>query len=148
MKNFFAIILTIILIASSFTLSLAHSGRTDSAGGHKDNKNASGLGSYHYHHGYSAHLHTGGVCPYSSNSNTTSTNTTIQSSSKIILPSGVAKPNFPVMVNGTNLNNLTDYSPVVINNVTYVPLSSTVIKQLALEGGWVNNSEGLILNSK
>lgn len=26
----------------------AHSGRTDSSGGHKDNKNKSGLGSYHY----------------------------------------------------------------------------------------------------
>lgn len=43
----------------------AHSGRTDSSGGHKDNKNKSGLGSYHYHcGGYPAHLHDGGVCPY------------------------------------------------------------------------------------
>ncbi len=43
----------------------AHSGRTDSNGGHKDNKNASGLGSYHYHcGGYPAHLHTSGYCPY------------------------------------------------------------------------------------
>lgn len=46
--------------------SFAHSGRTDSSGGHKDNKNKSGLGSYHYHcGGYPAHLHTNGVCPYS-----------------------------------------------------------------------------------
>lgn len=45
----------------------AHSGRTDASGGHHDNKNASGLGSYHYHcGGYPAHLHEGGVCPYSS----------------------------------------------------------------------------------
>lgn len=45
----------------------AHSGRTDGSGGHHDNKNASGLGSYHYHcGGYPAHLHEGGVCPYSS----------------------------------------------------------------------------------
>lgn len=45
----------------------AHSGRTDSSGGHKDNKNKSGLGSYHYHCGGNpAHLHEGGVCPYSS----------------------------------------------------------------------------------
>lgn len=44
---------------------LAHSGRTDSNGGHRDNKNQSGLGYYHYHcGGYPAHLHTGGVCPY------------------------------------------------------------------------------------
>ncbi|WP_243109974.1 YHYH domain-containing protein [Clostridium sp. E02] len=42
----------------------AHSGRTDSQGGHHDYKNKSGLGSYHYHHGQKAHLHPNGVCPY------------------------------------------------------------------------------------
>lgn len=43
----------------------AHPGRTDSSGGHKDNKNKSGLGSYHYHCGGNpAHLHKSGVCPY------------------------------------------------------------------------------------
>lgn len=42
----------------------AHSGRTDSSGGHKDNKNKSGLGSYHYHcGGHKAHLHKNGKCP-------------------------------------------------------------------------------------
>lgn len=47
-------------------VSYAHSGRTDGSGGHRDNKNKSGLGSYHYHcGGYPAHLHDGGVCPYS-----------------------------------------------------------------------------------
>lgn len=46
----------------------AHSGRTDKNGGHKDNKNKSGLGPYHYHcGGYPAHLHSGGACPYSGN---------------------------------------------------------------------------------
>lgn len=48
----------------SMIIAQAHSGRTDSQGGHHDYKNKSGLGSYHYHHGYPAHLHTGGVCPY------------------------------------------------------------------------------------
>ena len=44
----------------------AHQGRTDSNGGHRDNKNKSGLGIYHYHcGGYPAHLHTNGECPYS-----------------------------------------------------------------------------------
>lgn len=37
---------------------LAHSGRTDSKGGHN------GPGGYHYHHGYPAHQHEGGECPY------------------------------------------------------------------------------------
>lgn len=61
-----------ILIMCNITF--AHSGRTDSNGGHRDNKNKSGLGSYHYHcGGHPAHLHTNGVCPYSNNS-ATSTN--------------------------------------------------------------------------
>ena len=43
----------------------AHSGRTDANGGHRDNNNKSGLGSYHYHcGGHPAHLHTNGACPY------------------------------------------------------------------------------------
>ncbi len=59
----------------------AHSGRTDARGGHKDNKNKSGLGSYHYHcGGHPAHLHSDGVCPYSSNSTTTTTTETSKAS--------------------------------------------------------------------
>lgn len=51
----------------------AHSGRTDSNGGHRDNNNKSGLGSYHYHcGGYPPHLHTNGVCPYKSKGTSTS----------------------------------------------------------------------------
>ena len=63
-------------------VNLAHSGRTDSSGGHRDNKNASGLGSYHYHcGGHPAHLHTGGVCPYSSSAVPATTVTTSSSTS-------------------------------------------------------------------
>lgn len=50
----------------------AHSGRTDSSGGHHDYNNKSGLGSYHYHHGMGPHLHPGGVCPYSGSSSQSS----------------------------------------------------------------------------
>ena len=60
-----------LLVAMPLTtqLAFAHGGRTDSNGGHKDNKNKSGLGSYHYHCGGNpAHLHNNGVCPYSSTS--------------------------------------------------------------------------------
>lgn len=62
----FLIIITVIFVEIE---GFAHSGRTDSNGGHKDNKNKSGLGSYHYHcGGHPAHLHTNGICPYSSSS--------------------------------------------------------------------------------
>lgn len=80
-------ILAILLIALSLISiqinTYAHSGRTDSSGGHKDNKNKSGLGSYHYHcGGHPAHLHTNGVCPYSSSSLSNKSNTSTSSSSK------------------------------------------------------------------
>lgn len=55
----------------------AHQGRTDKNGGHKDNKNVSGLGSYHYHCGGNpAHLHENGVCPYAGSTGATSTGAT------------------------------------------------------------------------
>lgn len=38
----------------------AHPGDTDAAGGHIDHS----TGEYHYHHGYSAHQHVDGICPY------------------------------------------------------------------------------------
>lgn len=64
-KNILFILILVIVILIGNTV-CAHSGRTDSNGGHKDNKNKSGLGSYHYHcGGYPAHLHENGVCPYS-----------------------------------------------------------------------------------
>ena len=58
------IILILVLLISATVL--GHSGRTDSNGGHKDKKNKSGLGPYHYHHGYGPHLHKNGNCPYES----------------------------------------------------------------------------------
>ena len=66
-------IISIVCCISLLTLtSYAHPGRTDSSGGHKDKKNKSGLGSYHFHCGGNpAHLHPNGVCPYSSSSKET-----------------------------------------------------------------------------
>ena len=59
------LILFVAIISLGFIAS-AHSGRTDASGGHRDTRNVSGLGSYHYHcGGYPAHLHKNGVCPYS-----------------------------------------------------------------------------------
>lgn len=67
-EKIISIILAVLSIISIGVNTYAHSGRTDANGGHKDNKNKSGLGSYHYHcGGHPAHLHTNGICPYSSN---------------------------------------------------------------------------------
>lgn len=75
-KKKFKVIITIIIIVLIIPIiSFAHGGKTDSSGGHRDNNNVSGLGSYHYHHGYSAHLHPNGVCPYETKNTVTYTQT-------------------------------------------------------------------------
>lgn len=77
-------ILVLVTILGAISIGIntyAHSGRTDSSGGHKDNKNKSGLGSYHYHcGGHPAHLHTNGRCPYSSSKGSTSSSSSNKSS--------------------------------------------------------------------
>lgn len=61
MRKIFLIFTIFLVICSYTTLGIAHSGRTDSSGGHYD----SSTGEYHYHHGYSAHQHNAdGSCPY------------------------------------------------------------------------------------
>ena len=56
MRRLFAL-----LLLSMFVLPVsAHSGRTDAQGGHYDRS----TGEYHFHHGFPAHQHTNGVCPY------------------------------------------------------------------------------------
>lgn len=56
------VFVTIVVLLLIVPLSVfAHSGNTDSRGGH----HVSGTDEYHYHHGYPAHQHPNGVCPYS-----------------------------------------------------------------------------------
>ena len=105
-------IITILLIILSIILigvnAYAHSGRTDSSGGHKDNNNKSGLGSYHYHcGGHPAHLHTNGVCPYSSSSSASRSSTSSSSSSSTkttsTVPTTIAVTDIKINENVTNM---------------------------------------------
>ena len=75
-------VLLVVCLTCIFNV-FAHSGRTDASGGHRDNKNASGLGYYHYHcGGYPAHLHSNGVCPYKKKTSSSSKSTSSSSSTK------------------------------------------------------------------
>ncbi len=96
-KRIFSV-LTICLVVLSMSLSaFAHSGRTDSSGGHKDNKNKSGLGGYHYHcGGYPAHLHPGGVCPYKGGSSSSSS---YSSTPKTVYATSITAKNVPSKIN-------------------------------------------------
>lgn len=104
-RNKRKIIINLLIVMSVISISIsayAHSGRTDANGGHRDNKNKSGLGSYHYHcGGYPAHIHTNGVCPYSSSpkSNKNSSSSSSNSNTKIT----TTKPT-TVAVTGIQIN--------------------------------------------
>lgn len=65
----FAFCVLVFILAAAFCAlpAYAHPGRTDANGGHWDHSS----GEYHYHHGYPAHQHPGGVCPYGSTSTPT-----------------------------------------------------------------------------
>jgi len=78
MKTKKSVIITLTSIFITLpVLAFAHPGKTDSRGGHKDNKNASSLGAYHFHcDGYPAHLHEGGICPYTDNNTSVNDNST------------------------------------------------------------------------
>lgn len=93
MKKRLVILASALMIFSQSFAVDAHSGRTDSSGGHKDNKNKSGLGSYHYHCGGNpAHLHNNG-CPYQGGGSGESTSTpqSTGSTPKSQAPSGPSK---------------------------------------------------------
>lgn len=61
-KKNIVIILLFLVVVSICVSAYAHSGRTDSNGGHYN----SSTGEYHYHHGEPAHQHNNGKCPYES----------------------------------------------------------------------------------
>lgn len=107
-KKIISILLIILSIISIGVNAYAHSGKTDSSGGHKDNNNKSGLGSYHYHcGGHPAHLHTNGVCPYSSSSSASKSSTSSSSSSSAkttsTVPTTIAVTDIKINENVTNM---------------------------------------------
>ena len=53
---YFILLLLVLTVIPAY----AHPGSLDDKGGHTD----SATGEYHFHHGYPAHQHTNGQCPY------------------------------------------------------------------------------------
>lgn len=81
MKKKFPILFCIFLV----TISFAHSGKTDSKGGHYDRS----TGEYHYHHGYPAHKVCGVNCSYN-NVDKTNHSSTSSISSKTTSTSSIS----------------------------------------------------------
>lgn len=125
-----------------FSVNFAHSGRTDSNGGHKDNNNVSGLGYYHYHCGGNPpHLHTNGTCPYASKSSTTNYTTSFSTSAATTKTTtttskpkyNVSLATYPIMFNGSQWTS--DKDVLVVNGSTYLPLTS-IAKLLNINVYW------------
>lgn len=130
-KRLLALLTIFTLLFSS--VAYGHSGRTDSAGGHRDNRNVSGLGYYHYHCGGNPpHLHTGGVCPYSTSAYSAKTQTTKTQTAK---PAQTATPTAKevptkVVVNGSAIT-----GPVLwYKNNYFVPVNQLAGKLSAVVG--------------
>lgn len=105
MKKVIAFIVVTLIIALLSLTGFAHSGRTDSNGGHYDRS----TGEYHYHHGYSAHQHydidgDGTIdCPYKykDKTNHDSGNTSIKTASP--------------QVSSKTSNNVNSFKDTVVN---------------------------------
>ena len=87
MKRFLAAVIGLLCLCLP---AFAHPGRTDSKGGHTDRS----TGEYHYHHGYSAHQHPNGECPYDFDDKTgaSSGSSSKKSSSSSYKPKATPKP--------------------------------------------------------
>ena len=118
-------VLSGILLFSATPL-YSHSGRTDSSGGHRDNNNVSGLGSYHYHHGYGPHLHPNGVCPY-----------TTSKPSPAPTPAPTP-PKISVYIDG-QLQNFTQ-QPIIESGTTLVPMRAC-FEGLGASVNWNNDAQ-------
>jgi len=120
LKKIAAVFISLLLLVS---VAQAHSGRTDSSGGHRDNQNASGLGSYHYHHGYGPHLHPGGICPYTaikvSSIKVETSQTEVFVGDKVKLTATISPSNASYKVNDWSSS---DESIATVNNGTVTTL--------------------------
>ena len=116
----------------------AHSGRTDSRGGHKDNKNKSGLGSYHYHCGGNPpHLHTDGICPYANG--TTSSSSSPSGSSGSSSSTSTANANSISNSSSSNINSGSNSTNNNNNTVTKITISDTSYDNVAFNASYYAN---------
>lgn len=144
MKKLTALLTCLLFLFVCMSPVQAHSGRTDSSGGHHDYKNKSGLGSYHYHHGMGPHLHPGGVCPYA----TTVAPTQVTPSKVTTKVNKIyaSVPGYQIKIRGVAVDSTYSKYPFLsYKNITYVPLAYGVCNALGITIKW-DNATGLTLS--
>ncbi|WFD12429.1 hypothetical protein [Tepidibacter hydrothermalis] len=146
-RRILSIILSLFMMTTS--LSLAHSRRTGNNGGDHDYRNKSGLGSYHYHHGYSTHLHPNGQCQYEKLTPAFAPKKATPKKAPAVNPNirSVYIPDYTISINGQAVDNLNSTSPFFsYNNIIYIPLTWNHVRCLGLESEW-NSVTGLKLTT-
>lgn len=107
MKRKLIVLLSVVLAFSILLLpALAHSGRTDSNGGHYNRT----TGEYHYHHGYPAHQHDP-YCPYQNKDNTSTNSTSNKNTTGSTKPAGTTNSTGSTVKPSTSSNNKNQYVP-------------------------------------
>lgn len=134
-----------------FSASLAaHSGRTDSSGGHRDNRNASGLGSYHYHCGGNPpHLHSGGACPYAAStysapSSSSSTKSPAQSDPNRVSATCTRNKISLNGVTAAQISAASGFDCLIYNDITYIPMTYDLASHMGLHCSF-SMDEGLVV---
>ena len=114
MKKYLAFVVSFVLLVCVSLTAYAHAGSTDEYGGHIDWS----TGEYHYHHGYPAHSHDGGYCPYEFVDNADHSNNGYSGSNNYDYNYGDRKPYLPdeqyPLVTPAPSSNLSAY----INSIT------------------------------
>ena len=127
----------LILISLLFATSvLAHPGKTDGNGGHTN----SNTGEYHYHHGYEAHFHIGGQCPFDfdnktgqtsgnpSNSGSSGPSSNWETTSKDVRPDAEQSSKLPPKSNSSTSKNTAQKSQHDLDIVfTIIAVSALII---------------------
>lgn len=147
MKKFTnALLLSILMLLLAVSPAMAHSGRTDASGGHRDNKNASGLGYYHYHcGGYPAHLHPNGVCPYTGAGSSSGGS----SYTPVSTPAPTPKPTPKPQIVATQIRTFIKGYEVPTFAYTGIPSSAVIIaedlKDYGYDVDWDGNANSLVI---
>ncbi len=115
MKKLLLIASTLLILILSAVTVFAHQGRTDSSGGHYNRD----TGEYHYHHGYSEHEHINGVCPYTSDDNT-STKASTTKQDKVQTTKSTTKRTAQTTTQPSTVKNIINKIIEFISNYSYI----------------------------
>ncbi|WP_157276644.1 YHYH domain-containing protein [Paenibacillus sp. Soil766] len=140
--------ISIALIFTFATTAFAHSGRTDSSGGHNCSASsvAKGLCSgYHYHNGGSS---SGSSSSGGSSNSGGSTYTSPSTKNPVVEPKKevdnrlkAVLPTYKIKVNGTDINNLyAEYPVLSYKDITYFPMTWAYTQALGLDTNWSNEA--------